>query len=318
MKRNNSHITKEELKRLLLSEDNTGNLLDDKELHKIEQAVDAYDDFKTAQSADVDEAWQKMNANRAKATVAKPRRLSRTVWLYAAGAVAAIGLILLSLYPISEKQQNNKVIENQIVYVTATGGKVNLPDGSVVSLNENSTLKYPKQFIGNERNVELSGEAFFEVKRDTLHPFMIKAADAHVKVLGTSFNVNALKADRVEVIVATGKVEVWHSNFDKHVFITPGRKSIAFTEVAPVVLDADMNEIAWKTGVLKFNNCTLGYIAASLSKTYHKPITIDAQIEKLRLTATFDNQTLDDVLSVVAKTHRLNVKLEGEGFQLAK
>ena len=53
MKRNNSHITKEELKRLLLSEDNTSNLLDDKELHKIEQAVDAYDVFKTAQSADV-------------------------------------------------------------------------------------------------------------------------------------------------------------------------------------------------------------------------------------------------------------------------
>ena len=318
MKKNIPHINKEELRQLLISEETLTDSLRDDQLHKIGLTVEAYSDYEQVQDLDVDDAWQSIHSRvGAKSVAPKRKNTARVVWLYTLGAVAAVALALLFFYPLLKSPKSDVVIENQIAYTTVVGGEVTLPDGSVVSLNEKSTIRYPKQFVGNERNVELTGEAFFQVKRDTLHPFIIKAADAHVKVLGTSFSVNTLNCNRVEVIVATGKVEVWHSDFAKHVFLTPGRKSIASKESAPVELDADMNEIAWKTGLLKFTNCTLGYITDLLSKTYHKPIVLqNTQLEKLRLTATFDNQPLADILSVVAQTHHLKVKESGDGFVL--
>lgn len=317
MNKNIPHINKDELNRLLVSEETQVDSLSEEQLSKIETAANAFFIYEQAQNVSVDEAWLNVdkkikNGKQKVKQTSNSRRI--IIWV---SAVAAVALALIVLYPVTNSTLTNSVVDNKIAYLTAQGGKVVLPDGSIVSLNENSTLRYPKQFAENERNVELSGEAFFEIKRDTLHPFIVKAAEAHVKVLGTTFSVNTHKNNRVEVIVATGKVEVWHSNFDKHVVITPGRKSIAFNEAEPVVLTADMNEIAWKTGLLKFSNCTLGYIAASLTKTYHKPIVLaTSQLENLRLTATFDNQSLADVLSVIAQTHHLQIKTVGEGFSI--
>jgi len=318
MKKYTTHINQEELKKLLLSNEIDNNSLSENELRNLEKAVSAYEDYTLVEKLNVDEAWTKFNTKTEPIiNTVKNRKSFFLIGVYITSAIAAIGLIMLFLYPLAKIEKLINNTDNQLTYSTITGGVVTLPDGSVVSLNEKSNLRYPKQFTGNERNVELDGEAFFEVKRDTLHPFIIKAAEAHVKVLGTSFSVNTMKNNRVEVIVATGKVEVWHSKFDKHVFLTSGRKTIAFNEVAPIIMDADMNEIAWKTGVLKFTNCSLEYIASSLSKTYHKPIVLNNnRLNKLRLTATFENQSLDDILSVVAQTHHLNVKSEGDGFIL--
>jgi len=83
-----------------------------------------------------------------------------------------------------------------------------LPDNSKIHLNKNSTLSYPENFAGLERNITLIGEAFFKVERDTSKPFVISAGNTQTKVLGTSFNLKAYEDDdEVELVVASGKVE---------------------------------------------------------------------------------------------------------------
>ena len=87
------------------------------------------------------------------------------------------------------------------------------PDGSIVTLNRNSKLIFPKHFTKNVREVTITGEAFFDVKPNTSKPFIINAGNVQVKVLGTSFNVCAYPGtETVEVVVESGKVQVTRKN----------------------------------------------------------------------------------------------------------
>ena len=91
-----------------------------------------------------------------------------------------------------------------------------LPDGSVVALNSNSKLVFPKQFNGDTREVTIEGEAFFDVKPNPEKPFIINAGKAQIKVVGTSFNVSAYpETETLEVVVKTGKVQVISKNIDE-------------------------------------------------------------------------------------------------------
>jgi transmembrane sensor len=100
-----------------------------------------------------------------------------------------------------------------------------LPDGSVITLNKNTRLDYPAAFTGHTRNVQLNGEAFFNVKHDPDKPFVIKVNDVSITVLGTSFNVNS-RDGKTEVIVETGMVSVQKN--DEKVTLHAGEKTIAF------------------------------------------------------------------------------------------
>lgn|GEM_PF-1642822 len=108
---------------------------------------------------------------------------------------------------------------------TGHTGRVDLTDGSSVTLNKNSTLKYPATFNGVTRNVRLTGEAFFNVKHDTNKPFIIQVNDVLVTVLGTSFNVKG-SANSTEVIVETGKVSL--TRRQQVLTVLPGEKATAF------------------------------------------------------------------------------------------
>ncbi|MFR7808806.1 MAG: FecR family protein [Butyricimonas faecihominis] len=92
--------------------------------------------------------------------------------------------------------ESNTIKTRETEYYTINipyGAEYNLvlSDGSKIYLNAGSTLRYPDQFIGDKREVFLTGEAYFEVKSDSLHPFIVHASDVAIRVLGTSFNVNA-------------------------------------------------------------------------------------------------------------------------------
>lgn len=188
-----------------------------------------------------------------------------------------------------------------------------LPDGSHVTLNANSKLTYNKSGWLKTRIVTLKGEAFFEVMKNPAVPFIIRLDGADVKVLGTSFNVKAYaEADNIEVTVSEGTVSVYdHQQQDKKVVVTRGEKAV-FSKVDKEVEkqnNEDHNFIAWKTGIMVFENDSLSGIIKTLRSVYHKDIVIQSsELNHCTITTIFDNKDLNTVLKVLKST--LDITIE--------
>lgn len=201
-----------------------------------------------------------------------------------------------------------------------------LPDGSVVALNSNSTLTFPKKFSDDVREVSITGEAFFDVKPNPEKPFVINAGDAQVKVLGTSFSVSAYPGNEaVEVIVETGKVQVISKIPEsqqsiREIFLTPGEKGtlVNKTRMLEKTQNTDPNFLAWKTHDLVFDKVPLSDVIRCLEKTYHIEIELsEPELGDLLYEGHFDQKPADFVLDVIRLTFNLDLTGENEHFTLA-
>ncbi len=196
-----------------------------------------------------------------------------------------------------------------------------LPDGSKVTLNHGSTLKVPRKFANNSRKVYFEGEAFFEIAPDPAHPFIIKAGNADVKVLGTSFNVRSYTNNQnVEVAVKTGRVEVEgtiNKNADNKIVLAKNQKGIVSAEKGKVTKfeSYDLNDLAWFTRRLNFESASLSEVINVLNRTYHAEIEAKAGVDTSQMiTASFDRQDIGYVLDVIATTLNLNVHQQDENL----
>ncbi len=181
--------------------------------------------------------------------------------------------------------------------------KIPLSDGSVVSLNQYSTLKYPTTFSSENRKVILTGEAFFEVAENRAKPFIIEAGATNIKVLGTSFNVNSANQEHIEVTVASGKVQFYSKEDDKEmVVLEKGEKGLFENNVVRKDKNTDPNFLSWKTGILEFKNQTLSSIFATTYHHYGIKILIDpsSDISHCKYTSEFDNQSIEAILKEIA------------------
>jgi ferric-dicitrate binding protein FerR (iron transport regulator) len=188
-----------------------------------------------------------------------------------------------------------------------------LPDGSTVTLNYFSSLKYPRRFSGEIRNIELEGEGFFEVESDPDHPFLINTGDVDIKVLGTTFNVNAYRENAaVEVTVKTGEVAVTrHGEVPRTIILKPGNKGVykKTDETLEITQEIDRNYLAWKTRSFVFEDQTLFDVSEQLSKVYQAEIIISSDsLKDARITTTFNDQSLDAILNVLSATLDLDVR----------
>ncbi|MBN1926844.1 MAG: FecR domain-containing protein [Prolixibacteraceae bacterium] len=193
-----------------------------------------------------------------------------------------------------------------------------LPDGSIVSLNYASEIKYPESFEGNTREVFLVGEAFFDVTPNVEKPFVIKTKEASVKVLGTSFNVCAYeKSEMVEVIVETGSVELADTKAGlehEKVILHPGQKGTLNKTNRRLLLSESYNpnKLAWHTREISFNYTPLSEVFETLHHAYNIQIDVDDQVDlNLKLSASFSKQDPEYIMEVVALT--LNLRLNKEG-----
>ncbi len=188
-----------------------------------------------------------------------------------------------------------------------------LPDGSTVTLNYFSSLKYPRRFSGEMRKIELEGEGFFEVESDPEHPFVINTRDVDIKVLGTSFNVNAYSENAaVEVTVKTGEVAVTrHGEVPRTIILKPGNKGVykKTDETLEITQEIDKNYLAWKTKSFVFEDQTLLDVSKQLSKVYQAEIIIVSDsLKNARITTAFNDQSLDAILNVLSATLDLEVR----------
>jgi ferric-dicitrate binding protein FerR (iron transport regulator) len=157
--------------------------------------------------------------------------------------------------------------------------QVTLPDGTNVWLNNASSLRYPTVFAGKHREVELKGEAYFEVSNDPSKPFHVIANGLDVEVLGTTFNIMAYEDEPVrQVTLLTGAVKLTHSN--KSVRLKPGEQAqVDQVSTMNVIPDADVDgAIAWKNGYFHFNKADIQTVMRQLARWYDVDVSYTGDV----------------------------------------
>jgi len=289
------------------------------------------DTYYQAKKFDSNAAWQNVHTQISPTKVKSIQHLNRRkeaiAQFYKYAAVVVVALLLGSIgYFIGFRNQAPAVYSEVISVENQVLNEYVLPDGSVVTLNSDSKLLFPRKFKGDIREVTIIGEAFFDVKPNAEKPFVINAGNAQVKVLGTSFNVCAYpETETIEVIVETGKVQVISKNTDllaenREIFLTPGEKGILFTESHLLEKTVNMNPnfLAWKTHDLIFNKVPLHEVIRSLEKAYHIDIEItEPELNDLLYEGHFDQKPIDFVLDVIRLTFNLELSVEDKHYALS-
>lgn len=197
-----------------------------------------------------------------------------------------------------------------ITKATLPGQKITkhtLPDGTIISLNAASKVTYPEKFIGDKREVNLEGEAFFDVKRDESKPFLINAQGSVTKVLGTSFNINAYPGENnVEIAVMSGKVAVFpwpgegNQEDQEMLLLSPNEKAVLKPETHQVAKSAaDLETIAsWKKNLLIFRNDPFEVVAKKLERWYGVQFVIQTnETPQGKWNGRFQSNSLEYVLN---------------------
>ena len=218
----------------------------------------------------------------------------RTYLRYAAMLLVILGVSFLIKTIVFDSQQltiSGKDMKPHEAYVLA--------DGSKVYLNGNSEISFSKKFGIKERKISLKGEAFFEVQRNKKIPFSIITNKTTTEVLGTSFNVYSDLSGKVKVSVVTGVVGFYSDKKENGLKLKAGEQGLFNPELQKIVKDknVDMNLLAWKTGILYFNETPLTDAFGLLQKQYSHVFVFEPKQESIpTITTTIDNQTLEAVL----------------------
>jgi len=246
------------------------------------------------------------------------RRSGRSLlfYTYRIAAVLVVGLFLAfsSVY-LGRHLGMDRVI------ATSEAVEAVLEDGSRVLVNRNSELRYRKSFGSEERKVYLSGEAWFDVTRDSTMPFVIDAGAALVQVLGTSFNVNAYKENpTVEITVESGLVALSSKEENKDLIVMKAGSGGSYNKSQKelkLIPSADPNSISWKTRELFFEEKSLQEVAELVSRVYDVHIVIMNQdLADCPITVTFNDQSLTAILNVLELTLDLKITQAGDEIRL--
>lgn len=188
-----------------------------------------------------------------------------------------------------------------------------LPDGTKVWLNSKSYLKYPKAFKKDKREVELVGEAYFQVKSDKSHPFYVCLKNGmKVYAYGTKFNVNAYHEDaQIEAILERGHINVLLPN-EKEYCLSPGQ-GVTYNKEKQQAIKKEISiveKIAWKEGKLVFRKATLQEVLLRLSRVYNVKIRFkNYSNTTYRYRATFKNETVTQILEYLSKSANITWKM---------
>jgi len=238
--------------------------------------------------------------------------------------IAATLLILFTAVAIIYLLANTSIHESSIAsYTTEINpkgkqSKIILPDSSIVYLNVDSELVYPQEFAEDQRIVKLSGEAYFDVKSNE-KPFIIKLDNAEIKVLGTSFNVNAYPGvDLISTTLVEGEVKLKVSGglFDKNreAVLKPNQRAHYFREDKKLALE-EVNDVSlytsWKDGKLIFENEEFGQVALKLERWFAKEIELLDDIKEERFTGKFENESLEQILEIVDTSTPIKYSISG-------
>jgi len=215
----------------------------------------------------------------------------------------AASILLIAVLGYLFIGNQNEAFEIPLITKNTTPGQkltVQLSDGTTVFLNAGSSLSFPEQFKEN-REVHLSGEAFFEVTKKPSKPFIVKSGVLRTEVLGTSFNVKAYPEEKeIQVTVASGKVQVKRAgSTDKAPILAKGQQAhydinegkLAFKEVDPARF------LLWKDGIIQFGDESLVQAFNRLERWYGVEFEMDERaLQNCFISSTYQDETLENIL----------------------
>lgn len=247
---------------------------------------------------DTQKALERFNSSRG---IAPKPRVVGLKWVPAV-AVAAAVLLGVFLFQNSSKDTWNELVAQSSV-VTGL-----LPDSTCVTLAPGSTLRY-KNFRGESREVEMTGKIYFDVARDESRPFEITTGNAYIKVLGTSFQVDATAGNNkaVKVDVLSGKVLFARNEDVNGVVLTKGMgATLPYGKDTPVLdTKSNNNAIAWQRGTFIFDNTPLKDVLNTLSKHY-KVSFVCNDLSK-NLSGEFSTEDLDIIITLIEEALGVNI-----------
>jgi ferric-dicitrate binding protein FerR (iron transport regulator) len=205
-----------------------------------------------------------------------------------------------------------RIVYNEVS--TRRGGQfqIVLPDGSKVWLNTISSIRFPTAFAGDKREVELTGEAYFEIEKNAAMPFHVKVNNIDVTVLGTSFNVMGYDNEReVRTTLLDGAVKVAEGT--RSMTLTPGQQ-VKVDKRGGFVLDKDADielAIAWKNGVTSFKSADIESIMRQVERWYDIDVVYEGQIPERTFSGAIGrNANLAELVKIL-EINKINFKMEG-------
>ena len=240
-----------------------------------------------------------------------------------AAAVALLIVFAGSGYWLGNNQISKQITDVSVEAPLGSKTKIYLPDGTMVWLNAGSVISYSQGFGFKNRNVALQGEGYFEVTKNKALPFEVKTNDLKVLVLGTKFNFrNYNDEEEARVTLLEGKVSAGSGlNYTEEHFLTPNQQIILDKKTGGVSISNVNARFAqiWTKGIIFFDEEKLPDIAKDLERSYNVKINIaDDSLREYRFYGNFtrNEQTIKEVLDVLASTHRLNYKINGKVITL--
>ncbi len=297
----------------LLADENDQSILEDylKEIWE-KTPADKVDGFTKNESANLYERFQKLIPEKQTSLGFLKRNYMISKWVAAACLFLCISI---GFYWLLKPAAHSKTMAFQPTRKNRQ--TILLPDGSTVILNKNSKLGYPEKFSGNQREVYLTGEGYFDIKHDSKKPFLVHTKQITTRVLGTAFNIKAYHDQKtVEVTVTRGRVAV--SDHEKLIGILLPNQQIVYTENTGISHKEHLNSkniILWKEDDLVLENITIEHAIALISQRYGIPISLASdKIKNCRFTASFLNTTkLDQVLTIITHLNGLDYKATPDG-----
>lgn len=208
--------------------------------------------------------------------------------------------------------RGEKISMNQIVVPYGKRSKIILPDGSSLWINSGSCISYGSDFTTN-RKLNVQGEVYLDVQKDSIHPFVVRTNHLEVRVLGTAFNVTDYAKDsETSVVLVRGSVDVKVDNKDKKRLVPNQRLSAGNGEISVNEVDV-YSYICWKDDIMNFDGQKLSSILKSLSRYYNIKIEIIGNLGDEKCFGSLDlNSTLDEVLESISITTPLTIIRKGE------
>lgn len=274
---------------------------DDSQFESLEKFVSAAKNINIPEKRTKEEAWQLLEDKLSENSSPKVIAMSRRNWLI---GIAASFILAIGAFFILKDITNQTLINTSLAEIKS----VELPDGSKIHLNAESTVSYREKSWEESRAVELEGEAFFEVKRGS--SFKVITENGEVEVLGTSFNVRS-RGDWMQVACKTGKVRVSSNATNSEQIITPGLAVAIENGIVTTPIETRLDIIdSWRSGEYYFESLPLKQVLDEVKRLYQVQIEHDFSDSELKSPITTTFSSLKDAAQTIAvqkgRKHDLN------------
>lgn len=213
---------------------------------------------------------------------------------------------------------------SKVVYNTLTTEKgrtfhLQLADGTGVWLDALSSVRFPTAFPRDERMVEVTGQAYFEVAKDVHRPFRVRCGNQVVQVLGTQFNINSYNRMDLQTTLVEGAVKVAVKNSASFILNKPGQQTRANDGVVKLVEAVDVDEVmAWKDGRFQFNGSNVEQIMDQISRWYNLDIVYKDKINETFVADIKRDLPVSKLLALLEMTKQIRFVIEGNKITVAK